>query len=83
MPAWAGPALATGAPWMNKPMTPVPVAGGAPLAREWRIAAAAPALPGSPAAHLASGSPGSGALAAALEQFERRGRVPAPGVGAP
>ena len=70
MPAWAGPALATGAPWMNKPMTPVPVAGGAPLTKEWRIAAAAPALPGSPAAHLASGSPGSGALAAALAQFD-------------
>ncbi len=70
MPAWAGPALATGAPWMNKPMTPVPVAGGAPLTKEWRLAAAAPALPGSPAAHPVSGSPGSGALAAALAQFD-------------
>jgi glutamate dehydrogenase (NAD(P)+) len=55
---------------MNKPMTPVPVAGGAPLSREWRSAAAAPALRGSPAAHPASGSPGSGALAAALAQFD-------------
>ena len=40
---------------MNKPMTPVPVAGGAPLTKEWRIAAAAPALraPAAPAAHPA------------------------------
>ncbi|RPI07386.1 MAG: Glu/Leu/Phe/Val dehydrogenase, partial [Zetaproteobacteria bacterium] len=51
-------------------MTPVPVSGGAPLTKEWRIAAAAPALRGSPAAHPASGSPGAGALAAALAQFD-------------
>ena len=63
---------------MNKPMTPVPIAGGATLTKEWRIAAAAPALRGSPAApapaapaaHRASGSPGAGALAAALAQFD-------------
>ena len=65
---------------MNKPMTPVPVAGGATLTKEWRIAAAAPALRGSPAApapaapapaaHPAPGSPGAGALAAALAQFD-------------
>jgi glutamate dehydrogenase (NAD(P)+) len=55
---------------MNKLMTPVPVAGRAPHTKEWRIAAAAPALRGSPAAHPAPGSPGSGALAAALAQFD-------------
>jgi glutamate dehydrogenase (NAD(P)+) len=65
---------------MNKPMTPVPIAGGATLTKEWRIAAAAPALRGSPAApapaapapaaHPAPGSPGAGALAAALAQFD-------------
>jgi hypothetical protein len=55
---------------MNKLMTPVPEAGRAPHTKEWRIAAAAPALRGSPAAHPAPGSLGSGALAAALAQFD-------------
>jgi glutamate dehydrogenase (NAD(P)+) len=62
---------------MNKPMTPVPVAGGATLTEE-RPAAAAPAL-GAPAAapavevrsaHTRPASPGAGALAAALAQFD-------------
>ena len=63
---------------MNKPMTPVLVAGGATLTEERRAAATAPAPVGTPAApadptrgaHAALGSPGAGALAAALAQFD-------------
>jgi glutamate dehydrogenase (NAD(P)+) len=62
---------------MNKPMTSVPVAGGATLTEE-RHAAAAPALRGPAAvpaveargAHTPPVSPGAGALAAALAQFD-------------
>jgi len=71
---------------MNKPLTPVPVAGGATLTEE-RPAAAAPALRGPAAvpalrapaavpaieargAHTPPVSPGAGALSAALAQFD-------------
>jgi hypothetical protein len=80
--AGTGRPRATGA-LMNKPMSPVPVAGGATLIEERRPVAPAPTPPAGRTATMTDGpapavrppdpalaTPGAGALAAALAQFD-------------